>query len=200
MLWVRSSGGSRVMTRCGSTTSGAPVWEDAKAGGDATAMGSRAIFAQVSGLMWDDTFVQTRHRASCASSQHDVSIPRVTVPREQAEAWCFHGLALGVTWCYCCHTLLGEVATRFCPGSLGGDIDALTILKECQSHVYESSWGRRWCRIIRYSLFDIRVVPCLAFGAFFKLASFEYIGHVSSFFEQPPYFLTRDVLGSSCLF
>lgn len=38
------------MTHFDSTASGAPFWEDSKAGADMTAMGSRAIFAQVSGV------------------------------------------------------------------------------------------------------------------------------------------------------
>lgn len=38
------------MTRFNSTMSSAPLWEDSKAEGDVTAMGSRATFAQVSGV------------------------------------------------------------------------------------------------------------------------------------------------------
>lgn len=48
-------------------------------------------------------------------------------------------------------------------------------------------------------LFDTQVVSCLVFGNSFILASFESIWHVSSFFDQLPYFLTQDVLGSSFL-
>lgn len=55
--------------------------------------------------------------------------------------WHFYGLPLEFTWHYFCHTLLVEVATKFCPGSKGGSIDAPTFWEECQGHILRKACG-----------------------------------------------------------